>query len=160
MLPYSLYRVHGHRRHQYTVIPLCIAMLVVYGVVTGNHLSDTKWTTQELRVEFRDPTLRKFSGCYKVNHDAKSANRRYYNSHSDNSMRGVFAYCREQHHWVLFENEEDGDNGGANAGDPCFPVTQLAYSAETDTFDIWSSFDELVSLIYFIHKYIMGTKAH
>lgn len=148
MVPYSLYRKHRHKRHQYVVFPICVAMLVIFFVVTGNQLSDTSWVTQELRVEFRDQALREYSGCYQVDHDTKSAHRHHYNGHSNNSA--AFAYCEDHHHWVLFENEGDGNNDGVITSDPCV-AKELVYSADVDTFDIWSSFDELVSLFYFIH---------
>ena len=134
ILPYSLYRAKEHERHQYSVIFIAIALLASFGVVMGCQLSNEFWLTEELRVEFNDPALREYSGCYEVDPDMAHAGRKNYVSQS--GVPVVFGYCQEDHHWVLFEEESDDDNGGNINNDPCTTKKPLVHSADTDTFDI------------------------
>ena len=120
-------------------------MFLALGLVMAHQFSDTSWLTQELRVEFRLPALHEYSGCYQVDPDIGHAKRKSYNSHEKNAASGAFGYCEKRDHWILFK-------GKADASDPCDVKAEnmLAYSADTDTFDIYSSFDETVNLLYSI----------
>ena len=152
IIPYSLYRTDSHKRHQKSVLLIGAAMFVVMGLVIGAQSSDAHWLTKELRVEFRDPALHEYSGCYEIDPDREYGKRNVYNSHRlENSASAVFAFCDDERHWVLLQVESDGDNDGGMIQDPCADDKQLIHSAGTDTYDIWSSFGEPVSL--FIYSY-------
>ena len=135
-VPYSLYRKNRSKRHQFTVFLLAAAMAIIVGGVIGFQMSPMHWLTQELRVEFNDPALREYSGCYEVDPDMGHAGRKNYNSNSQNRAQAVFGYCPEFKHWVLFETEGDDDNESNINIDPCTTNTSLVHSSDTDAFDI------------------------
>merc|ERR1711957_631534 len=99
----------------------------------------------EFRVQFSDPELHPYSGCYSVDRERIYEKRYNYNGQFDTSELPVaFGYCLEDRQWRLYKVEDSGDGEGGVGINPCEvdSKNQLVYSADTDDFDIWSSFDD------------------
>ena len=99
--------------------------------------SNKYWTTDILRVQFREETgLNQYSGCFEVNSTSSSVqfSRRTYHSFDNSSL--TFGYCRDDRQWFLFKGDAS-DACDASKND----ATLLARSSKTDTFDIATSFD-------------------
>jgi hypothetical protein len=88
------------------------------------------WTTKLLRVEFEEPNLQAYSGCYEAKRGHRLGKRAVYGAYDD-TLKAGFAYCNKDKRWVFLED---------SSKNPC-KTEELAHSSDTLTFDISSAFN-------------------
>ena len=133
-IPYCSYHEHHHKRYLGTVVPIAVVLLTLLGTVIFGQ--ETQWVTKKMRVQFRDPSLSVYNGCYERG-PHKVAEREVYNGFSSNESPGVFWYCKKEQIWVLQQRRFEDEDHDACEDD------LILYSSQTDTFDISTSFDQL-----------------
>ncbi|VEU41669.1 unnamed protein product [Pseudo-nitzschia multistriata] len=140
-LPPCMSQGKTHTRFRSTLATCGVLFLGTMIAIMCAQDNDDVWLTKVLRIEFQDPELHPYSGCYEI--DATSIHdtfkRKVYRS-SDDSLDDVnFGYCIDSRQWKLFEN----------VGDPCDAnENTLAVSAKTDSFDISTVFGEAWFSLY------------
>mmetsp|Transcript_1550 Transcript_1550/g.3595 ORF Transcript_1550/g.3595 Transcript_1550/m.3595 type:complete len:956 (+) Transcript_1550:363-3230(+) len=140
-LPKSVQRTKTHV--WYCVVMACIGASMFAFLINSlaAQASRDRWISETFRVEFTGvETFDKYSGCFRIQPDAKKNFKRYsYTSHLTDTNT-TLGYCRTDRQWILFE--------GHNLGfDPCEANIEeigieIARSADTDSFDVSSVFDE------------------
>jgi hypothetical protein len=143
-IPYCLHRKYHHLRYIFTVIPISIVLIACVITIGYYQETDSQWVTQILRVQFQESTgLQLYSGCYEVSEYAHNK-RKNYDSFIGNPLNGTFGYCKDKRQWILFKDKGDGEDEGGPTNDPCMVTreNELAHSATTDYFDIYTSTED------------------
>jgi hypothetical protein len=141
-LPYCLYQRRVHYRYFLTLIPIGVIMMTTTGVVIYQQEFSKFWTTQILRVQFKEDTgLQLYSGCYELDPNMNRGKWHVYNSYHENKEMATFGYCAERNFWVLYKNDADCEDHCAvvDKNSDCY----LAHSLKTDKIDIYASFEDV-----------------
>jgi len=102
------------------------------------------FVTKALRVQFQEPDLVKFGGCFDIDPRSSTSffKRPSYKSYGGGESNTSFIYCRDERQWIMFKGDTNTNNIDR---DPCIvreTDVELARSTKTDTFDISTAFEE------------------
>lgn len=140
-LPKSVQRTKIHV--WYWVVMTCtgasLFAFLIYSLT--QQASEYRWISETIRVEFTGAkAFDKYSGCFQIQPDAKRHFKRYSYTSFATDTNTTLGYCRDDRQWILYEGQN-------LAFDPCEANnetvgTEIARSADTDSFDVSSVFDE------------------
>ena len=132
--PPCIFRKYQHVRYRFTVVPICLFLIISLACITTKQYDLDTWLTTDLRIQFKDDPLRQdYNGCYRY---LKWQSRRVlFESHEANLVHAKFGYCQEKKKWYLFTG---------NKTQACYITQeeQVAYSSKTYTFDISTVFEK------------------
>ncbi len=158
-LPVCMYRSYKHLRFWFTIIPILIATVIGFIYIVKCQDAQYRWETFKFRIQFSDPLLEPFNGCYHNDflYSTDIFKRDFYLSDSLNEESAKFGFCIDTKQWILYQG---------NSTDPCNADT-LIHSARTDHYDISTSFfddwftnEHIPADLYFFDDDYRGDNLH